>query len=96
MEPGKNGSSVLAGPFHPAFRQLVESSMWYDTIEERIKEINNKTKKIQIKVNPDDVNNVIGNKKENILKLKKNYEIDTIIKSDEEIAQGEFEIEEIE
>ena len=96
MEPGKNGSSVLAGPFHPAFRQLVESYMWYESIEERIKEINNKTKKIEIRVNPEDVNNVIGNKKENILKLKKNYEIDTIIKADEEIEQGDFEIEEIE
>ena len=96
MEPGKNGSSVFAGPFHPAFRQLVESSMWYDSIEERIKEINNKTKKIEIRVNPEDVNNVIGNKKENILKLKKNYEIDTIIKADEEVPQGDFEIKEIE
>ena len=74
MEPGKNGSSVLAGPFHPAFRQLVESSMWYDTIEERIKEINNKTKKIEIRVNPDDVNNVIGNKKEIRIQIKKDRE----------------------
>ena len=35
-------------------------------------------------------------KKENILKLKKNYEIDTIIKADEEVPQGDFEIKEIE
>ena len=85
VAPGKDGSSVLAGPFHPAFRQLVESSMWYDSIEERIKEFNNKTKKIEIRVNSEDVNNVIGNKKENIIKLKKNYEIDTIIKADDSV-----------
>ena len=96
MDPTKDGSSVLAGPFHPAFRQLVESSMWYDSIEERIKEFNNKIKKIEIRVNSEDVNNVIGNKKENIIKLKDKYELDTIIKADDTIAQGDFEIDEIE
>ena len=37
MDPTKDGSSVLAGPFHPAFRQLVEGSMWYDSIAEKLK-----------------------------------------------------------
>lgn len=96
MDPTKDGSSVLAGPFHPAFRQLVESSMWYDSIEERIKEFNSKIKKIEIRVNSEDVNNVIGNKKENIIKLKDKYELDTVIKADDTIAQGDFEIDEIE
>ena len=36
-EPGSNESEVVAGPFHPAFGQLVESSMWYDAIVEKIK-----------------------------------------------------------
>ena len=27
-EPGTEKSSVVAGPYHPAFRQLVETSMW--------------------------------------------------------------------
>ena len=44
----KDGSQVLAGPFHPAFRQLVENAMWYDSIAERIKEINTKVKKVEI------------------------------------------------
>ena len=30
------GKEVLAGPYHPAFRQLVESAMWYDAILNRI------------------------------------------------------------
>ena len=96
MDPTKDGSSILAGPFHPAFRQLVESSMWYDSIEERIKEFNSKIKKIEIRVNSEDVNNVIGNKKENIIKIKDKYELDTVIKADDTIAQGDFEIDEIE
>lgn len=96
IDPSKDGSSVLAGPFHPAFRQLVEGSMWYDSISERIKDINNKVKKIEIRVNGEDVNNVIGNKKVNIEKLKKNYEVDTIIKADDSIKPGDFVIEEVE
>jgi len=38
-EPGRETSEVVAGPFHPAFRQLVESGMWYDSIVEKIKKL---------------------------------------------------------
>jgi radical SAM enzyme (TIGR01210 family) len=95
-DPTKDGSSVLAGPYHPAFRQLVESSIWYDGLSEKIKEANNKVKKIEIVVNPVDSNNVIGNKKENIIKLKENYNVDSIIKSSEDIEPGDFEINQVE
>ena len=35
-----------------------------------IKKLNDKVKKVQVTVNPQDINNVIGHKKENIEKLK--------------------------
>ena len=44
-EPGSNQSEVVAGPFHPAFRQLVESGLWYDAIVEKIKKLNVKVKR---------------------------------------------------
>lgn len=91
-DPTDKDSEVIAGPYHPAFRQLVEGKMWYDSIVERIKRINTKVKEVQIEVNPDDVNNVIGHKKENILKLKEIYELDVIIKPNEKISNGKFEI----
>ena len=56
-------SEVVAGPFHPAFRQLVESGMWYDVIVSKIKKLNIKVKEVEITVNPMDVNNVIGHRK---------------------------------
>ena len=34
--------SIIAGPYHPEFRQLVEGAMWYDAVVERIKKINTK------------------------------------------------------
>ena len=86
-------SEVVAGPFHPAFRQLVESGMWYDVIVSKIKKLNIKVKEVEITVNPMDVNNVIGHKKENVKKLKEIYDVDLVVKSDEAIKQGVSKIE---
>ncbi len=86
-------SEVVSGPFHPAFRQLVESGLWYDVIVEKIKKLNIKVKEVKISVNPIDVNNVIGHKKENIKKLKDTYELDLQVKSDKSIKQGKNKME---
>lgn len=80
--PTNAESEVVAGPYHETFRQLVESSMYYDTIVNKIKKINAKAKEVEIIVNPQDVNNVIGYKKENLLKLKEMYDLDVVIKQD--------------
>ncbi len=92
-EPGSNESEVVAGPFHPAFGQLVESSMWYDAIVEKIKKLNVKVKEVEVFVNPRDVNNVIGQKKENIRKLRELYEVELIVKQDSKIKQGKSRVE---
>ena len=31
-DPNNKESQVIVGPYHPAFRQLVETAMWYDAI----------------------------------------------------------------
>lgn len=92
-EPGNETSEVIAGPYHPAFRQLVESAMWYDAIVGKIKKLNVKVKEVEVTVNPMDVNNVIGHKKENISKLKEIYDVDLILKQDENIKRGKSKIE---
>lgn len=91
-EPDSKESEVVAGPFHPAFGQLVEDSIWYDSIVDKIKKFNVKVKEVEVKVNPTDVNNVIGHKKENIKKLKDLYEVDVIVSSDDRIKEGKSEI----
>lgn len=91
-EPGKKESEVVAGPFHPAFRQLVESSMWYDSIVEKIKKLNVKVREVEVTVNPMDINNVVGHKKENITKLREIYEVDLVVKQDQKIKQGKSKI----
>lgn len=82
-QPTNVQSEVLAGPYHEAFGQLVESGMWYDSILEKIKAFNVKVKEVQIQINPQDINNVIGHKKENIKKLKELYDVDVKIKKEE-------------
>ena len=92
-EPGSSNSEVVAGPYHPAFRQLVESAMWYDSIVAKIKKLNVKVKEVQVTVHPMDINNVIGHKKENVLKLKDVYDVDLIVKKDEKIKHGKSKID---
>lgn len=95
-DPKEAGSDVVAGPYHPAFRQLVEDSMWYESMAEKIKKINMKVKEVEISVNPENVNNVIGHKKENVVKLKEIYDLDVNVKPNENIKPGRFEIKVIE
>ena len=92
-EPGTKESEVIAGPYHPAFRQLVESALWYDAVVAKIKKLNVKVKEVEVTVNPIDSNNVIGHKKENVLKLKETYDVDLILRQDENIKQGKSKIE---
>ena len=91
--PKNKDSEVVAGPYHPAFRQLVESAMWYDAIVGKIKKLNAKVKEVEVTVNPIDSNSVIGHKKENVIKLKDTYDVDLILKQDEKIKQGKSKIE---
>ena len=84
----KKGSQVIAGPYHPAFRQLVESRMWYDEIVQKIKQINIKVMQVTITANPDNINNIIGHKKENVLKLKELYDVDVVVKPDEKYKKN--------
>lgn len=92
-DPSTKQSQVVAGPYHPAFRQLVESSMWYDEIVAKIKKFNVKVMQVLITAHPENINTIIGHKKENILKLKEIYDVDVMVKPDASIKKGSFHIE---
>ena len=92
-KPEEENSSVVAGPYHPAFRQLVEDAIWYDKILDRIKKYNVKVKEVQITINPNDVNMVVGHKKENLQNLKDLYDVDMKVIQKEEIKPGRFEMQ---
>lgn len=90
-DPNKNVSSeVVAGPYHESFRQLVGTEMFYDLISEKIKSFEVKVKEVEITVNPQDVNNVVGFKRSNILKLKEVYDVDVKVKQDKKMKKGKI------
>lgn len=85
-------SEVVAGPYHEAFGQLVEDSIWYENILNKIKKFNTKVIEAEIEFNPINVNNVVGHKKENLIKLKDAYDLELKIKQNNEITPGKFNL----
>ena len=91
-DPNAKESEVVAGPYHPAFGQLVEDSIWFDSIVDKIKKINDKVKEVKVKVNFVDMNNVIGHKRSNIKKIKDTYDVDVLVEADSKIKPGKSEL----
>ncbi|MDC0584360.1 radical SAM protein [Bacteroidales bacterium] len=55
------GKSLLAGPYHPGFKELMLTAIWKD----KFRNIQHKTNSLEIEVSPNQVNNAIGHKKVN-------------------------------
>ena len=91
-DPNSKESQVVAGPYHPAFRQLVESRLWYDNIANEIKKVNSNVTHIQIDVNPSDINNAVGHKRINIEKINDTYNTDLKINPNSNIKKGKLKI----
>lgn len=71
MQIGKN---IIAGPYHPAFRQLVESEVYKDMIDEILDSIVLKPNtSVIINFNSKDYSNIVGQKKSNIEYFKTKY-----------------------
>ncbi|MGL5715560.1 MAG: elongator complex protein 3 [Paraclostridium sp.] len=68
------GKEVLAGPYHPAYRELVESKMYGDYIEYLIGQYKIK-KEVVALVNKKNVSRVLGNKKSNVKQIREKYNI---------------------
>ena len=78
-------SEVVAGPYHEAFGQLVEDSIWYDIIASKIKKFNTKVLEIEIEANSEDINNIVGHKKQNLKKFKEIYDVTVKIKHNDNL-----------
>lgn len=92
-EIGEEKSDVVSGPFHPAFGQLVEDEIWLEKIENEIKKINSKVLKIRIEANKENINNIVGHKKENLNRLRDTYALsDIIVKENKEMKKDKFKV----
>ena len=90
--PENSESEVVAGPYHETFRQLVESSIYYDTIVNKIKKYDVKVKEVEVITHPQNVSNIVGYKRENIEKLKNIYDVDLSIIQDIKFSPDKIEV----
>ena len=79
---------VLGGPFHPAFRELVETEIYYNFL----KKIADREKKLDIKTAEVNISKIVGIKKANRLRLKEyfNIKIDNSLSRDIVVVNGKI------
>lgn len=68
-------TSVLAGPYHPAFGQLVMSKLFFDSVCRVLEKTGEGADTISIAVNPRSVSNLKGQKNRNLDLLKRRFSI---------------------
>lgn len=85
---------LIAGPYHPAFGELVFSEIYKNKMIDIIENRNlQKAKELTIRINPGEGSKVRGQKNSNIKAIKNIYGIDLIFKTDDIIKKGQIEIE---
>lgn len=66
------GKAVLVGPYHPAFRELVEADIIKDYLEFVILQ-NKNIKQMLVKANKKNISKIIGNKKTNVKYMEEKF-----------------------
>nr|WP_312576362.1 radical SAM protein [Sedimentibacter sp.] len=72
------GADVVGGPFHSAFRQLVEQRIFLISIIEMLKDKELQGKSIKIFADNKSISELVGQNKSNTMKLKKMFNIKNI------------------
>jgi histone acetyltransferase (RNA polymerase elongator complex component) len=70
--------TLLAGPFHPAFRQLVDSSLFLNVMRSALKKRMGRHNTAEFSVNPRDVSSAIGQRRCNIRALIKEFKLEKV------------------
>ena len=80
--------NLLAGPFHPALHQLVDSAIFYDMAETLLQKHLDGSKPVFL-CNPKDLSNLRGQKNGNIFRLKEHFNLsDIFVFGMEEVTRG--------
>ncbi len=86
-------NGLVAGPFHPAFKHLVISALFYDASVRLIEEMlgteqNNSPATMTFSVTPRDISSFIGIKKSNLSRLQEKFPFNVDILQDKELQKG--------
>jgi len=89
----ENGSTILAGPYHPAFGHLVYSEILLDMAVAQIESSVLNTDSISIRANPGDVSKLRGLRNRNIEILKSKFGFESIaVIPDDALAQDQLKV----
>lgn len=87
------GETLLAGPYHPAFRELVEGAAFVEEVIKRLSSYGKRIEKLQICVAPTFLSTAIGAHKKNVTFFKERLKIEEVgIVPDATVPKGEFEL----
>ncbi len=86
-------ADMITGPYHPAFRELCMSEIFYNTLFCELSALDNGGGKCyNISVNPKDISAAVGQKKSNLKRLgERGFEVRVI--ADKSIKRGDFKLE---
>jgi histone acetyltransferase (RNA polymerase elongator complex component) len=82
------GEDIIDGPFHPAFRELVEGSLICD----KIKSVINCDEDIIIEINSKDLSKLYANKKLYFNNLKDNHKGKVLVTTNDKISRGSVNV----
>lgn len=81
------GAAVAAGPFHSAFGELAESAIYYDIAAKELLGCGGKS--VIFYVNPREISKLVGNRRANIERLEKEFNVKLKIKGDSALKKRE-------
>ena len=94
--PGlQDGETIVAGPYHPAFRSLVESSIFYDVACRLLEAWDERAgQRARFRIAPGDLANFKGQRKENVARLRDAHGLESVeVLSDPGIPKGGLVLE---
>jgi len=77
LHPGEgliSSGDLLAGPYHPAFRQLAEGERWHDFLSLLCADLAAEGE-LEIHVSPDRVSDLVGHKRSNVRRMEVAYPV---------------------
>ncbi|GAK51784.1 ELP3 component of the RNA polymerase II complex, consists of [Candidatus Moduliflexus flocculans] len=83
--------TLIAGPYHPAIRQMVESAIFFDQMAAWCETHPPESHRIEFAVSPQDLSTARGQRNENIRKLQLRFSLDQVnIVANADLARGEL------
>lgn len=96
-DPMLNGSAVVAGPFHPSFRHLVDDELFWRMIKilcDKLSDAGPNERPVNISCHPRDVSNLRGLAKSNLGRIARHFpDWDVNLRTADDLARHQLRVE---